>query len=472
MRHTFSINMDELNRHYQSIIEKCNNNYRDICHFLEIELQEKQDILNSLKLSQQIEIIDQEIQTILNIDDNENEIEIENENENEEDSSSSNDEEEAKRKIGRERKRKNRLYKKIYKELTNLDDYSGFNKEHKQLVEQYLRNNNSNTSKLSILNLMELDKDKNKSNNTFLAFKSRINIIYKLINNINCSIQADTTINDFIDCKTVIDKIVNSHHKNKLVFFNVLVKLFSYHNEIQLLDLNQRKAFLVYCHYNNYYKNLSYIEKNNLEFKTVDDEKVKHLITEKSIEEKEHWIDYPDLINLFFENHNNMDFNEHFIISLLLFLPAERHCFKNLKVVKEHCEYDITQNILIIDDNNTPIHIILNDFKTGNRYNQIVINIDDYDWNTIIKTNIKRYMEINPIPNNEYLFSKEIRYDFGNVVKRAFQKLCGIPISLNILRKIWVSHNWTKIRNCNEMINNSLILGHNIQTELQEYVKI
>lgn len=357
-------------------------------------------------------------------------------------------------------------------ELSTLDDQLTEAREAQNRNEEFLKRLN-NKDILYIDKLINTDFEKDKSLNTRKVFKSRLNVIHKLIH--NKPLQKDTTINDFIDYKKVIKNIDDMGNKSLQPFYSALLKLFVYHNENKVLNKEQKKAFVEYSFRNSYHKNLSFIKKHNLEYKTVNNPEVKKMITPKSIVEKKEWVDYEVLVDKYLNRNGDIfkgknSLTDNFLIPLFLFLPVERYVFNSLKLYHPEDEYDIKDNVLIVDNNNNPQHIILNEYKTKNKYNQIIIDIEDYNDNNI-KDEIKFYLDGKNIRKGEFIFNKEYRDNFGNKVKAVFKKLSGKTISINVLRKIYASDNWKFKRDADEMIEDAMILGHSIQTELSEYIK-
>eukprot|EP00122_Pirum_gemmata_P000262 Pgem_evm3s228 len=158
-------------------------------------------------------------------------------------------------------KQRKRAYE-IKPELSKLEEQLTVSRELQNRNEEFLKRLN-NKNIIYIDELLNTDIDKDKSLNTRKVFKSRLNVIHKLIH--NKPLQKDTTINDFIDYEKIIKTVDNIDNKSLQPFYNALLKLFAYHNEKK---------------------------KHNLEYKTIKDPEVKKMITSKSVIEKKEWVDY------------------------------------------------------------------------------------------------------------------------------------------------------------------------------------
>ena len=358
-------------------------------------------------------------------------------------------------------------------QLVALDDQLTESREAQNRNDEFIRRLN-NKEIIFIDKLIDTDLNKDKSLNTRKVFKSRLNVIHKLLH--NKPLQKDTTIDSFLDYKKVIKSIDEMGNKNKQPFYSALLKLFAYQNETKVLNKMQKKAFVEYSYKNTYHKNLSFIKKYNLEYKTINDPEVKKLVTSKSAIERNTWVDYEVLVDKYLGRNGNLftgknSLTNNFLIPLFLFLPVERYVFSSLKIYHIQDDYDVKDNVMIIDNNNEPLYIILNNYKTKNKYNQIIIDIEEYNDNNV-KDEIKFYLDNKNIKRGDFLFNKEYRDNFGDKVKMVFKKLSGKPISINVLRKIWATDNWQFKRPADEMINDAMILGHLLDTEMKEYVKI
>lgn len=378
---------------------------------------------------------------------------------------------EAAKKILKQKEQLNNSKPILRKNITPLDTKIKVNKVNEKKEKEFEKRL-KNTSNIFILDLINIDIQKDKSKNTQTNFKSRLNVIHKAL--YNKPLYKDTIIDVFNDYNKVISTIETKKVKSLTSYFQALAKIYGYHNELKVLDKEQREAYLKYSQKAIYHKNLDYIKKNNLEFKTIKDKEVKKLITNKSYIEKKLWMDYSKLLELYLATNGKVNDipQDNLIAALFLFLPVERYAFATLKIYKENDKYNINENVLIIDNNNSPLRIYLNEYKTKKIYNTIIIDMSDYKDGGPIIEEIQYYINFQKLKSGDYLFSKNYRDNFGVKVSNVFKLLSGKPITINILRKITASDDFKFRRDAKEMIFDATTRGHLLRTELTEYVKI
>ena len=116
---------------YNNELKQCKD-YKELCEVLNRQVEVKQSIYKSLWLQRESNTIDNVLLGNKQEEEKKKEPVIEDEDTILKD----------KREHERLKKAKQRLYKKTYKDITGLDDYSGHNLNHKKLVEEYLNKNN------------------------------------------------------------------------------------------------------------------------------------------------------------------------------------------------------------------------------------------------------------------------------------------------------------------------------------------
>lgn len=297
--------------------------------------------------------------------------------------------------------------------------------------------------------------------------KSRVNVVLKEMNkNINTS-----TINDLLDTNRVESIINNKYELSKRHnYYGALVLLFS---KVQHLYPRQYKAYIDYVRINNYYKN--YKLAKELEGKTLQEltGRVKTLTNR----EKENWFDYNKLIDLMNNQPEFSDMLYELLAALYIYLPVERSEYRTLQLTHKEPDpndtYQDSQGATrkrnwVVMDGETPVKIVLYEFKTKQNYKQIIINLNNF---TEVQTILSEYITTNDIHEGEYLFPDRVRKYFTNYVMKATRELTGKAIDQKTLRRIYVTHLYTKPRTADQIIEDALQIGHGVDVELKEYIR-
>lgn len=154
--------------------------------------------------------------------------------------------------------------------------------------------------------------------------------------------------------------------------------------------------------------------------------------------------------------------SKEFIIASLFRMYGFRDNLKELKIIKDINESnDETKNYIYIDKNE--IKIIMNNYKTKEKYKQQIINIKDP-----LKTHIYNYIKKNNLKYNDFLFGSSSLIKF--IIK--FNKDMGYDISINTYRHMLVSIEEPKTPA--EYVKLSKIMNHSAETNKkykQEVIK-
>jgi hypothetical protein len=129
---------------------------------------------------------------------------------------------------------------------------------------------------------------------------------------------------------------------------------------------------------------------------------------------------------------------------------------------------DSDKNYIVVDDDNSPIEVIYNKYKTNKIYGRQRIKIS----NEILKSIIREYIYKNDIKEGEKLYRKfSTANTFGDAIKRVFSKVYSKKITLNNIRHSYITWEMREIRSVNYLSNLAMMMGHSIG-EQQLYRRI
>ncbi len=129
---------------------------------------------------------------------------------------------------------------------------------------------------------------------------------------------------------------------------------------------------------------------------------------------------------------------------------------------------DNDKNYIVIDDDNSPIEVIYNKYKTNKIYGRQTIKIS----NEILKSVIREYIYKNDIKDGERLYRRfSTANTFGDAIKRVFSKVYGKKITLNNIRHSYITWEMRELRSVNYLSNLAMMMGHSME-EQQLYRRI
>jgi hypothetical protein len=118
---------------------------------------------------------------------------------------------------------------------------------------------------------------------------------------------------------------------------------------------------------------------------------------------------------------------------------------------------DSDKNYIVVDDDNSPIEVIYNKYKTNKIYGRQRIKIS----NEILKSIIREYIYKNDIKEREKLYRKfSTANTFGDAIKRVFSKVYSKKITLNNIRHSYITWEMREIRSVNYLSNLAMMMGH------------
>lgn len=129
---------------------------------------------------------------------------------------------------------------------------------------------------------------------------------------------------------------------------------------------------------------------------------------------------------------------------------------------------DNDKNYIVIDEDNSPIEVIYNKYKTNKIYGRQTIKIS----NEILKSIIREYIYKNDIKEGERLYRRfSTANTFGDAIKRVFSKVYGKKITLNNIRHSYITWEMRELRSVNYLSNLAMMMGHSMG-EQQLYRRI
>jgi hypothetical protein len=129
---------------------------------------------------------------------------------------------------------------------------------------------------------------------------------------------------------------------------------------------------------------------------------------------------------------------------------------------------DNDKNYIVIDEDNSPIEVIYNKYKTNKIYGRQTIKIS----NEILKSVIREYIYKNDIKDGERLYRRfSTANTFGDAIKRVFSKVYGKKITLNNIRHSYITWEMRELRSVNYLSNLAMMMGHSMG-EQQLYRRI
>ena len=207
--------------------------------------------------------------------------------------------------------------------------------------------------------------------------------------------------------------------------------------------------------------------------KVVDETRGQNL---KTIRESNNWLDWKTIVNF---NDPNWDDEDRLLHSLYTCIPPRRLEYGSLRLsrhksVPDTIKLDKAFNYIVTNENDKPIAIILNRYKTDKKYGTYTVNLLSKDQKpnfvySKIRTLAKRLIVKQNIIHNDPIFPTRAGSsykNFGQRVNQVFAK-SGKNISCDILRHSFItdflSKNSFKTLSDNTLKLISKSLGHSPQ---------
>jgi len=251
---------------------------------------------------------------------------------------------------------------------------------------------------------------------------------------------------NYLENKKLITYLYNKYEnintiKSYLIPFTVLCSKIDYYNE------------------NNVHKNLiENIEKIN---KTYEEDRDNNSI---NIEDKNKLIINYDKEELQKQLKTLNNIEEQLIFALYTFIPPRRLEYSNMIIEENDINLDNNYNYIIIDNNN-PIKLVFNNYKTNKVFGKQIYYVDDD-----IKNLINEHILINNKKTNDLLFNYKSN-NFGKKLTNIFKKVYSENITVRWLRISYTSYIRKQNLTNNELKIVSEKMAHSLETN-SKYNKI
>mgnify|MGYP006078972375 FL=1 len=251
---------------------------------------------------------------------------------------------------------------------------------------------------------------------------------------------------NYLENKKLITYLYNKYEnintiKSYLIPFTVLCSKIDYYNE------------------NNVHKNLiENIEKIN---KTYEEDRDNNSI---NIEDKNKLIINYDKEELQKQLKTLNNIEEQLIFALYTFIPPRRLEYSNMIIEENDINLDNNYNYIIIDNNN-PIKLVFNNYKTNKVFGKQIYYVDDD-----IKNLINEHILINNKKTNDLLFNYKSN-NFGKKLTNIFKKVYSENITVRWLRMSYTSYIRKQNLTNNELKIVSEKMAHSLETN-SKYNKI
>jgi hypothetical protein len=152
--------------------------------------------------------------------------------------------------------------------------------------------------------------------------------------------------------------------------------------------------------------------------------------------------------------------SKHYLVALLYSIFTMRDNFKAMKIIQNETDDDGVNNFLLFNKRN--FKIIINDFKTKNKYKKIIYsynskNADEREFKKILE----KYISLNNIVYGEFVFAKSPLSDFVSKMN----KQLGYNTGINLYRHMRVTEEHGKQLSFEERNKLANQMGHSIQTQ-------
>lgn len=206
---------------------------------------------------------------------------------------------------------------------------------------------------------------------------------------------------------------------------------------------------------------------------------VKDKDCERNEKEEENWITSQEILDKMSglerslpskEGKDLFDtYQQYLVLNLYTLIPPIRNNFVDVLVYEKEVCMKEDKNYIFLKDNK----LILNNYKTKGKYGASTINLPDKLVEIIrtwMKLRVQIYKEIED--NHELLFNTKV---ITPMVRRNFSKyihrILGKNVSVQMLRKIYLSEKYPVNHSGAEMKEDARIMGHSIQTQQTVYRK-
>lgn len=154
--------------------------------------------------------------------------------------------------------------------------------------------------------------------------------------------------------------------------------------------------------------------------------------------------------------------SKHYLVALLYSIFTMRDNFKAMRIIQNANDNDEKNNFLLF--NKKQFKIIINDFKTKNKYKTITYtynskNADERE----LKKLLEKYISLNGIVYGEYIFGKTPLSDFVSLMN----KQLGYETGINLYRHMRVTEQHGKSLSFEERNKLAKNMGHSLSVQKQ-----
>jgi hypothetical protein len=217
-------------------------------------------------------------------------------------------------------------------------------------------------------------------------------------------------------------------------------------------------------------KEKAYNEWGKIHSKLTTEINNKNKQNEPTKKQLDNYISFKDIenkYNTFPEITNKKESLQHLLLSVTLNLKPKRADYGNISILSKEDKLSKTKNYLVLNTKDESF-LVLNEFKTSSKYDNIIEQINEQLYNDITKS-LKDYPR-------EYLFVNKYNKAYNNnnaytkFVLRSYEDLFKKNVGVTMLRHIYIHekidfNNMTEI----ELEKEAKLMGHS--TNLQRMYK-
>ena len=221
-----------------------------------------------------------------------------------------------------------------------------------------------------------------------------------------------------------------------------------------------------------------------IKYRDISEEKRgENILSEK---QKISFIPYPELLKMFMSKYKTLPIENRVVCALYLLIPTRRNeAFEQMKISTNMSEKRKSNWLVLSGRKKTPIKIILNHFKTREKYGKQTIDLQsplltrkvDFKYPRTLLVNIlTEYVNTKNLNDGHYILSPNKKFDkpyheslFNKLITDSFQKLTGkTSIGSTLLRRIYATQLADEKLSLNMHKQVANLMGHSL-TENMKY---
>ena len=185
---------------------------------------------------------------------------------------------------------------------------------------------------------------------------------------------------------------------------------------------------------------IAFYQKEMMDTKAIVDKQIAE--NKKTSKEEERWLNWDEVKNVNVSGIKND--TQRLIYLFYTDLAPRRAEYRTLKITNLTAQQlkntkSYPGNYVVITPAGNLTRIILNEYKTVDKYGQYIIPLSR---SSTLKTQLKKYITDNKLKAGDYLFPPTLRHESGwsKAVRDTFLETTGKSLNINMLRKIYVSY--------------------------------